>query len=289
MESTGTSLPQQEQHPPGTDDQAIATMDTTHLARFEFSDAGTKILMVEWLPDAASNPAPADPPDTGADGSTPAQVGRTDAGKATLSSDSVGWEVSWPGKSVFLGARDAEVVPASPQDPTTSLRRRVFFLLPPTAPVPATVTLTPPGSTPIELKPLPAIFPEGFMDVESGQGTRGVLHTIWAKKRLRELEREMDAEMRANAESVGLDMALAEKQWIVDNFLQPPAAPSITAATGMTPITPRTPTGGRLSDKLKGLRLGTSAADLAPSPTGKFEIFDSHATLFSCASQVIIM
>jgi hypothetical protein len=122
------------------------------------------------------------------------------------------------------------------------------------------------------------------MDGESGQGTRGVLHTIWAKKRLRELEREMDAEMRANAESVGLDMALAEKQWIVDNFLQPPAAaPSLTAATGMTPITPRTPTGGRLSDKLKGLRLGTSAADLSPSPTGKLKISAIPIqALFSC-------
>lgn len=235
-----------------------AVIDTTYLARFEFSDAGTKILMVEWLPDSSS------------DGQSDSQP--SVQGTAASESDATGWEVSWPGKSTFLRARDAEVDVSAPGDEgTAALRRRVFFLLPPDAPVPAAINLTPPGKTPIELKPLPAIFPEGFLDSESGQGTRGVLHTIWAKKRLRELDREMEAEMKTNAESVGLDMVLAEKQWIIDNFLRPPPAPPVAAAvSSMSAMTPRTPTGGRLGEKLKGLRLGTSPADLAPSPTGMY-------------------
>jgi len=142
--------------------------------------------------------------------------------------------------------------------------------------VPPTVTITPPGRAPIQVKPLPAIFPEGFGGAEASRpGSRGVLHTIWAKKRLRELEREMEAELRANAESVGLEMALAEKQWIIDSFLQPPRQQSPRsldigraqqAGPGVAPLSPRSPT-GRLGEKLKGLRLATSPADLVPSPT----------------------
>lgn len=236
-----------------------AVMDTAHLARFEFSDAGTKVLMVEWTPDAV--------------------LGLEGTGDQKESTAETGWQISWAGKSAGTFLRsDAHVEPsaaaaASDAAAAAAPRRRVFFLLPPPAPIPTTVTLTPPGgAAAIELKPLPAIFPEGFMDVETGQGTRGVLHTIWAKQRVRELEREMDAEMRANAESVGLDMASAERQWIVDTFLRPPPAPAAiqpVASGAPAPFLPRTPTGGRLGEKLKGLRLGTSPTDLAPSPTGK--------------------
>jgi hypothetical protein len=189
--------------------------------------------------------------------------------------DAAAWEVSWAGKSTFLPARDT--------DDEDDARRRVYFMLPPDAPVPATVTVSCPGRPSIVLKPLPAIFPEHF-HVESGP--RGVLHTIWAKKRLRELELEMEAELRANAESVGLEMALAEKQWIVDNFLRappssPPASSSNTTSSSNSAAaatSPRSPVSGRLGDKLKGLRLATSPADLVPSPAGKPSDYSSHPT-----------
>ncbi|KAM0481546.1 hypothetical protein ACHAPX_003657 [Trichoderma viride] len=233
-----------------------AALDTapvaTHLARFEFSDRGTKILMVEWYPGAASTTASAlssqDTNSTAGDA-----VDNASAAPARVSSNPVAnaavWEVSWPGKSTFLPARDTD---------ENDERRRVYFMLPPEAQVPATVTITRPGRASLVLKPLPAIFPEHF---QAESGPQGVLHTIWAKKRLRELELEMEAEMRTNAESVGLEMALTEKQWIIDNFLRAPAAPA--------PTSPRSPVSGRLGDKLKGLRLATSPADLVPSPAGK--------------------
>ncbi|UKZ52207.1 hypothetical protein TrVGV298_005982 [Trichoderma virens] len=236
----------------------------THLARFEFSDHGTKILMVEWYPGAAAAPTLSGQDTTNAsvDVASSDKVGPqshdSHAGDALAAParvpsspvvDAAVWEVSWTGKSTFLPARDTDEDDA---------RRRVYFMLPPDAPVPATVTIARPGRPSLILKPLPAIFPEHF---QAESGPRGVLHTIWAKKRLRELELEMEAEMRANAESVGLEMALAEKQWIVDNFLR--AAPSPVPTTTMTP---RSPVTGRLGDKLKGLRLATSPADLVPSP-----------------------
>lgn len=248
----------------GADAEAAADVaadtDTAHLARFEFSNDGTtKILMVEWYPDTVpsgssgtSVPATTTAGDSGHDGDHHHAV--TSGPGASPASDvaSPAWQVSWPGKSTTLPARDADADGA---------RRRVYFLLPPDASIPATVTITPPGRSSFDLKPLPAIFPEGFAEEA---GTRGVLHTIWARKRLSELEREMEAELRANAESVGLEMAMAEKQWIVDNFIRSPVLPQPPS-----PVVARSPGGvNRLGDKLKGLKLATSPADLAPSPTG---------------------
>lgn len=244
----------------------------THLARFEFSDRGTKILMVEWYPGAAAAPTPSGQDTTNASvdivssdkaGPQSHDIHADDALAAPAQHvpvpsspvvDAAVWEVSWAGKSTFLPARDTDEDDA---------RRRVYFMLPSDVPVPATVTIARPGRPSLILKPLPAIFPEHF---QAESGPRGVLHTIWAKKRLRELELEMEAEMRANAESVGLEMALAEKQWIVDNFLRAPSSPTPTT------MTPRSPVTGRLGDKLKGLRLATSPADLVPSPAGKLPL-----------------
>ncbi|TFB06362.1 hypothetical protein CCMA1212_002319 [Trichoderma ghanense] len=241
----------------------------THLARFEFSDHGTKILMVEWYPGA--------PTLSGQDTTTTPSVDVVSSDKAHDDAvDAAAWEVSWAGKSIFLPARDT--------DDDDDARRRVYFMLPPEAPVPATVTVACPGRPSIVLKPLPAIFPEHF---HAESGPRGVLHTIWAKKRLRELELEMEAEMRANAESVGLEMALAEKQWIVDNFLRappssPPASSSSNSSTAAAAMSPRSPVSGRLGDKLKGLRLATSPADLVPSPAANtFTSPDSQSHMLS--------
>ncbi|UNI15228.1 hypothetical protein JDV02_001782 [Purpureocillium takamizusanense] len=261
--------PSEPPRPLSTDAEAI---DTPHLARFEFSEQGTKILMVEWHPGdvaasasssaSASASASARPDNTTVTSSRPAAAPKPDSDPASppppgldrpALDSAAAWEVSWPGKSTVLPARDAD------QDAAGACRR-VYFLLPQEASIPPAVTIARPGRPSLVVKPLPAIFPDGF---DADAGARGVLHTLWAKKRLSELDREMDAELRANAESVGLEMALAEKKWIVDNFFRPPPAPSTSA-----PLSPRSPVPGRLGDKLKGLKLATSATDLLPSPTG---------------------
>lgn len=248
-----------------------------HLARFEFSDLGTKILMVEWYPGAvaalspvaapdgpvekSSSPGPdSDPKTESTDpdsisapraesldqppASTPADAVAIDSNAGGAS---VPWEVSWPGKTTVLPVVETD---------NGGSRRRVYFLLPPGAPIPANITVTAPHRAPLHLKALPAIFPEGFAP-EGGR--RGVLHTIWAKKRLSELDDEMKDEMRNNAESVALEMAQTEKQWLIDNFLsQPSEVPSART---------KSPVGGRLGDKLRGLKLVTSPTDLLPTST----------------------
>ncbi|KAI9171941.1 hypothetical protein HJFPF1_01432 [Paramyrothecium foliicola] len=248
-------------------DADAAPMTTAHLARFEFSEHGTKILMVEWHPGAADS-VTGQGSGAGVDRPPPphstAAVPGPDAGPASVldpdpADDSAAWEISWPGKSTVLPATESD------RDQDGARRRRVYFLLPTDASIPAEVTVAGPGGRPrLLLQPLPAIFPEGF-DFEAGP--RGVLHTIWAKKRLSELDREMDAELRTNAESVGLEMARAERQWIIDNFLPPPPPSPAQKGDPASPRSPRSPGAGRLSDKLKGLRLGTSPAELVPSPT----------------------
>ncbi|KAM4059371.1 hypothetical protein HRG_011431 [Hirsutella rhossiliensis] len=228
--------------PPTSVTEAIATpatiATTAHLARFEFSDQGTKVLMVEWHPAVAAAPdLDAAPAPASAQTSTP--VPASALGPAA-------WQVSWSGKSAttIIPARDADEDEAGP-------RRRVYFLLPPEAPIPPAVTIARSGRTSLTVKPLPAIFPPGF---DADAGARGVLHTLWATRRLSELQHEIDAELRANAESVGLEMVLAEKQWILDNFLRArplPGSPQFSS-----------PAHRRLGDRFKGLRLATSPAEL---------------------------
>ncbi|KAG6056899.1 hypothetical protein E4U17_001864 [Claviceps sp. LM77 group G4] len=266
---------------------AEVSAGSAHMARFEFSDLGTKILMVEWhpyepSPSLSSLPSSASPnnsttSDTTVPGPTVAGRGARSvtppsdtaapgpaAVRQSTGMEAAGWEVSWPGKSTFLPARETDDEDDDVDE--TGPRRRVYFLLPPEASVPAQVTITPPGRTPILVKPLPAIFPSGF-NLETGP--LGVLHTLWAKKRLSQLEREMEAEMRANTESVGLEMVMAEKDWIVTNFLEAKPPPVLCDGASEVHVPLRSPGPGRSADKLKGLRLGTSAADLVPSSTAK--------------------
>ncbi|KAF4998086.1 hypothetical protein FGRMN_3383 [Fusarium graminum] len=249
----------------------VPTVEAQHLARFEFSDAGTKVLMVEWYPDAVPGPATsADPSmDTSGKHSAPVtdEFSVTGPASASVPDDIVGivnntsWQVSWPGKSTNLPAADpepdSEAAPASESSPRQR-QRRVFFLLPATASVPSTVTITPPGAHSLTLKPLPAIFPPGLA---ADPGNRGVLHTLWARQRLVALDREVTAELRNNAEGVGVEMALAERQWILDTFINPP---QMLVDSFSRPAVARSPT-SRLGDKLKGLKLATSPADLTPS------------------------
>ena len=212
------------------------------LARFEFepgrSKDGTKVLMVEWEEDATTR---------GGDGD---------------------WEISWDGKRTVLPATD----PTKDQGEEMPLNR-MYFMLGPGVAVPTSVKLQK-GSVKWRTNPLPAIFSPELGATARQAGKKGVLHTIWAKKRLQVLQREIDAEEKTNNEGIGLEMAAAEKEWIEENFgvVSKPASISIPSqgslASAMAgagsngPQSPRSPGGGRLMDKLKGLKLGTTSQDL---------------------------
>lgn len=294
------------------------------LSRFEFEagtkgNEGTKILMVEWDAAAALGAAQKDKADkedkkegeeeakrdveskTSHDVSTETLAAEAAAGASTDD-----WEVRWDGKEVLptlRPIRDADTPP-----PTC----RLYFLLPPGAPIPALVTVAhrQPGASPdLHAKPLPAIFPEGLAlpaagtgaaaaaagsggparrrsSVKALAGTRGVLHTIWARARVAQLRDEIEAEMKANGESVGLEMALQERQYIVEHFgLRDEDDEDEEDADGATsplgarrggdgaaaasPTSPRSPLGGRLGEKLRGLKLATSPAELAAAKEGE--------------------
>ncbi|GBF62164.1 hypothetical protein TMEN_4698 [Trichophyton mentagrophytes] len=224
----------------------------TALGRFEFEagkgNEGTKILMVEWEDDDLS---------------------RSSTGS---------WQVSWDGKQTVLPAHDQ----------ATDQIRRCYFMLPPHATIPPTVTLTyepPPSSAStvkksesIQIHPLPAIYPPELGATARTAGKKGVLHTIWAKKRLQVLEKEIKEESQYNAEGIALHMAIEEKEWIEANFgvvvkgLPPLVTTNVLSnlnAPPLSPTTPVSPTGGnRLAEKLKGLRLGTSEKDLIRKSMG---------------------
>ncbi|CZR70148.1 uncharacterized protein PAC_20049 [Phialocephala subalpina] len=209
-------------------DEAPALSSSSALARFEFESGrgneGTKILMVEWSDDDAD-------------------------GAANLGD----WEVSWEGKTTVLSAKDG----------AEGKLHRIYFLLAPGASIPRIVKLSQAGGKVMQTNPLPAIFPPELGISATTQGRKGVLHTVWAKKRLSVLQREIEQEMK-NGEGVGLEMAIQEKQWIEENFgIGPRVIPDLQYTT--SPTSPKTPGGGRLSEKLKGLKLGTSASELTAS------------------------
>ncbi|KAK3680511.1 hypothetical protein B0T22DRAFT_367786 [Podospora appendiculata] len=227
------------------------------LSRFEFEtgkgNEGTKILMVEWNTSMAAQAASSN----------------GDGDSRRNSSD---WEVSWEGKTTVLPIRDSD------PDTDGGNTRRVYFLLPPGSPVPGLVSIAHLGAGPqrdtsrsvvLHTRPMPAIFPA---ELGGGResGRCGVLHSIWAKKRLAELQGEIATEMKTNGEGVGLEMAMQERQWIVDHFgLAPgqdvpkPTRLHIPQAPAIGPASPRSPVGGKLGEKLRGLKLGTSPAELS--------------------------
>jgi hypothetical protein len=205
------------------------------LCRFEFEafkgNEGTKILMVEWEPFH---------------------------NKAEPHSQ-FDWEISWEGKKTFLPARDQE----------SNEQKRVYFLLPPGALIPPLVTISRLRGPTVTTKPLPAIFPPGFGVSHRDVGKRGVLHTIWAKRRLSELKEEIKSEMMANGESVGLEMAIQEVNWIQDQFgIGDPQGPN-SPNSFPSPASPRSPAAGKLGEKLRGLKLVTSSSRLMPGSEGK--------------------
>ena len=251
------------------------TLDSvTALARFEFEpnrgNDGTKVIMVEWQDDNKS---------------------RHKCGS---------WQVSWLGKKTTFAADD------NPSDSTN----RLYFLLPPGASVPPSITITyTPPTNPVSIPsnnqklqnsilndasskakdseknsmslhmtvyPLPAIFTPELGATAKASGKKGVLHTIWAKRRLQVLAKEIRSESEFNLEGIALEMAMAEKQWIEQNFgISTPQPKQSTASAGLKldlgsidkvaspPLSPgiqnpRSPGGRRLTEKLKGLSITTT-------------------------------
>ncbi|RAH85592.1 hypothetical protein BO86DRAFT_161356 [Aspergillus japonicus CBS 114.51] len=240
------------------------TISITALARFEFEagkgNDGTKILMIEWEDD---------------------DLGRTSTDNSNNSNNSKGgsWHVAWEGKQAVLPA----------DEKTKDNTRRFYFLLPPHVTIPPTVTLfyeaapadhdptAAKAPEPLHLNPLPAIFPPELGADGRSAGKKGVLHTIWAKKRLQVLDKEIRDECRANVEGIALHMALQEKEWIETNFgvslnpeRSPPAShPDPHYPMGpATPVSPSTTGGGKLGEKLRGLKLQTSEKELSPKGEG---------------------
>lgn len=226
-------------HPAKDEVESPSISSTNALARFEFEAGhgreGTKILMVEWEDDDTTRGIRGD------------------------------WHISWEGKTTVLPADD---------QPSNDVNR-IYFLLPPGVAVPSSVTLThrPQDSnrTPViwHTNPLPAIFPPELGASARAAGKKGILHTIWAKKRLQVLQKEIEAESKTNVEGIGFLMAVQEKEWIEQTFgvNAKPIGLSISLAeptvAPLGPASPRSPGGGRLMEKLRGLKLGTSDKDLA--------------------------
>lgn len=244
-----SSSPRLDFEPDGIPTTTVSSTDSpvlppsSALARFEFESGrgneGTKILLVEWDDE---------------DATPTSEEGSKNTGD---------WEVSWEGKTTVLSARDG----------AEDKLHRLYFLLAPGASIPRVVKLSQVGGKTIQINPLPAIFPPELGASARQAGKKGVLHTVWAKKRLSVLQKEIEAEMKTNGEGVGLEMALQEKKWIEENFgVGPKIIPAEYAAS---PTSPKTPSGGRLAEKLRGLKLGTTTSDLSTIQSEK--PVDSHA------------
>ncbi|KAH6660229.1 hypothetical protein BKA67DRAFT_44733 [Truncatella angustata] len=212
-------------------------------ARFEFEmgrgNEGSKVLVVEW-----------DPAVAGADDTEPHQPRQ----------DLDTWDVSWEGK-IFKETNEVKEVEG---DST----HRILILIEDDVHVPSVVTIshTLTGRR-LVARPMPAIFtPALGADVTKAAGKRGVLHTQWAEKRLRQLSTEYDREVQVNSEGVGAQMAWDDMTWVAYHFgLQHPypAGRPVQQEAPPTPQSPRSPVGGKLGEKLRGLKLATSPSELA--------------------------
>jgi len=242
---------------PADDVESPSLSSSNALARFEFepgrSKEGTKVLMVEWEDDDTTRDIEGD------------------------------WEISWEGKRTVLPAREhaqdnendnGKDAHNSAELATPAAINRLYFLLGAGVAVPTTVRLQK-GHVNWRTNPLPAIFSPELGATARAAGKKGVLHTIWAKKRLQVLQKEIDAEARDNMEGIGFQMAVAEKEWIEANFgvVSKPSGIVMPfqqqqqqqgGSTLNSPASPRSPGGGRLMDKLKGLRIGTTTEALSP-------------------------
>jgi hypothetical protein len=137
----------------------------------------------------------------------------------------------------------------------------------------------------LTLNPLPAIFAPDLEASARASGKKGVLHTIWAKKRLQVLEKEIKREEEFNLEGIALALAKGEKEWIENNFAIAVKPPTLdigsipkypNGALNPAMASPRSPGGRKLSEKLRGLSLGTSDRDLAMRRDANTPSHDYH-------------
>ncbi|KAI2472168.1 hypothetical protein F4781DRAFT_428700 [Annulohypoxylon bovei var. microspora] len=249
-------------HPPetGVIDSPVSPASPNALARFEFEagrgNEGSKILMVEW------DPAP---------------------------TREEGWAVTWEGKATTfpVGERVEDADEAVEEQVEAGLQRRrqrVYFLLPSDVAVPPVVTISHAGAgRALTAKAMPAIFAPGLGAGSRDAGRRGVLHTVWARLRAAQLQDEIRAELKDNSESVGLEMAVQERIWIIDHFglddlrvLDAGIGAVAVPVSPLPPASPRSPIGGRLGEKLRGLKLATSPSDLANPLGTHFSLQNPH-------------
>jgi len=142
-------------------------------------------------------------------------------------------------------------------------------LIPPAASIPRIVKVAQSGGRSLQTNPLPAIFPPELGASATASGKLGVLHTVYGKQRLSVLQKEIDHEMKTNGEGIGLEMAMQEKQWIEDNFgVGLKVIHDQDYTTSPSSASPKTPGGSRISEKLKGLKLGTSDSQLRGIQSG---------------------
>ncbi|KAF3004704.1 hypothetical protein E8E14_006821 [Neopestalotiopsis sp. 37M] len=233
-------------------------------ARFEFEtgcgNEGTKVLVVEWDPlqqqqqqdnDGNNKPVVVSQKKGGGGGNG--------KGKGDPLDD---WEVSWGGKIPRAGNQVKEA------DGSSTFR--VLVLIEDDIQVPSVVTISQASTGRTLLaRPMPAIYTAALgADVAKAAGRRGVLHTQWAEKRLKQLQQEYDREVQDNSEGVGAVMAYTDLTWVVEHFglrhpyeADGPSAPSQEIKPRAVQP-PRSPVAGKLGEKLRGLKLATSPSEL---------------------------
>lgn len=176
------------------------------------------------------------------------------------------WEVSWEGKAqgVVHGSGSATVEEGEGEGEVHT--HRLYFLLPPQTPVPRLVNISRRGTTDEEAlhtNPLPAIFPPELGASARMAGRKGVLHTRWAKRRVAVLEAEIERE-GGLGEGVGWEMAVRERVWIEENFGVGKGVGGRVeggAEGGASAKAPGSPL-GRVAERMRGLKLGTSPGEL---------------------------
>jgi len=125
------------------------------------------------------------------------------------------WKISWDNV-------ERANFPINPS--TRDQINRLYFLLSTHDRIPGTIalSLTPSDASESEstwkVQPLPAIFPPSLGASAREKGKKGVLHTIWAKRRLQTLANEEREELGSYAESEALTMIRQEREWIEANF-----------------------------------------------------------------------
>lgn len=198
------------------------------------------------------------------------------------------WEVSWEGsaRGVVYGSGSATVDESeggavageAEGEETAKLHtHRLYFLLPPPSPVPRLVNISRRGSESeaLHTNPLPAIFPPELGASARTAGRKGVLHTRWAKRRVAVLEQEIERE-GGLGEGVGWEMAVREMVWIEENFGVGKGAGGreggVGADGGKAPGSPL----GRMAERMRGLKVGTSPGELGVKGEFFFPISRSH-------------